>query len=277
MKLGCHVSIRDGYLNAAKTALALGAQSFQYFPKNPRNMGVKVFDVGDAAACKHFCQEHQLLSIAHTPYPTNLSVTQASLYQRTVESVRNDLEIADACGSIGAVVHFGQYRGADPLRGYQVMITMINEILADWIGSALLLIENNAGQGGRMGTTLEELTQVRSLLAVPDKVGFCLDTCHAFASGLWRGDNWAEVVEQGGRLDYLQHVCSIHLNDSVYESGSFRDRHANIGRGRMGIDALAELLRTPEFADLPVVLETPKPTNGSHRDELQFLRELFSD
>jgi deoxyribonuclease-4 len=275
--IGCHVSIRHGYLEAAKSAAAVGAQSFQYFPKNPRSLSVKPFDQRDTALCRDYCQEHGLVSIAHTSYPTNLAVEEPALYAATVQSVRNDLEIANACGSVGLVVHFGQYKGSDPLRGYQVMIRMVNEILRDWDGEAKLLLENNAGQGGRMGTTLEELTQVRQLLLAPDKVGFCLDTCHAFASGMWRGDNWESLAERMRESGYFSRLFAVHLNDSVYPYASYRDRHANIGRGQIGAEAIQDVLRSPELGGLPIVLETPKGAGGGHRDEIAYVKRLISD
>ncbi len=276
MNIGCHVSIRNGYLEAAKSAHAAGARSFQYFPKNPRSLSVKSFDSRDAAACRDYCRQTNLISIAHTAYPTNLAVEETDVYAATIQSVRNDLEIADACGSVGLVVHFGQYKGSDPLRGYQVMIRMVNEILDAWNGEALLLIENNAGQGGRMGTTLEELTQVRELLAAPEKVGFCLDTCHAFASGMWRGDDWHAVAEKMRESGYFSRLFAIHLNDSSYPHASYRDRHAWIGKGHIGAEAIADVLRTPEVSDLPIVLETPKGADGTHRDEIAYVKRLIS-
>ncbi|CAM3252113.1 deoxyribonuclease IV [Brevibacillus invocatus] len=277
MQIGCHVSIRDGYLGAAKNAYQQGASAYQYFPKNPRSLSVKAFDERDAQECKRYCQQHALQSVAHTPYPTNLSADDQALYRLTVESLRNDLEIAEACGSIGVVVHFGQFKGKhqDPLYGYLRMIEMLNEVLAKWDGDALLLIENNAGQGSRMGTTLEELTQVRSLIHAPHKIGFCLDTCHAFASALWQGENWEEVAEQARKLDYLSHVKAIHLNDSMYPHQSFRDRHANLGQGYIPEVGLRALFATPEFQELPFILETPHPAGKSHREEIAYVKERF--
>ncbi len=272
MYIGAHVSIRNGYLGAARLAYELGATAYQYFPKNPRSLQVKQFDERDAAACRQFCQQHDLRSIAHTSYPTNLAAEDGS-YRMTLDSVRNDLAIAEACGSIGVVVHFGQYKGKakDPLYGYRRMIAMLNDILASWSGQALLLIENNVGQGNPMGMTMEELTQVRSLIDAPEKVGFCLDTCHAFASTLWQGDNWAEVVARARELHYLEHVKAIHLNDSVFPHRSFRDRHANIGKGLIPQGGLQELLSTQEFQQLPVILETPHPPGQSHKAEIEYV------
>lgn len=275
MYIGCHVSIRHGYAAAAKNAYGQGAAAFQYFPKNPRSLSVKRWDRQDAQACRSFCREHGLKSIAHTPYPTNLATDDHDLYRITVDSVRNDLEIADACGSIGVVVHFGQYKGSvpDPLHGYLRMIGMLNEILSGWEGEALLLIENNAGQGNRMGTTLEELTQVRSLLDTPHKVGFCLDTCHAFASSLWKGDNWSEVANHARQLDYLDHVKAVHLNDSMYPHQSYRDRHANIGLGYIPAAGFSELLQTPEFQQIPILLETPAHDGKTHQAEIAYIKD----
>lgn len=274
MRIGCHISIRNGYLGAARTAYAIGANAFQYFPKNPRSMGIKDFDKKDAEACRRFSRDHGLRSIAHTAYPINLCAAEAELYELTVRHLRNDLEIAEACGSLGVVVHFGHFKGPDPLEGYKRMIQMLNELLADWSGQAQILLENNAGVGGRMGTTIEELLQVRSLLAAPEKVGFCLDTCHAYASGLWRGDNWDEVAERMRSSGYLARLGAVHLNDSVYPCCSCRDRHAPIGRGEIGAEAIARFLQTPELADLPIILETPAPADGGHQQEIALVRQL---
>ncbi|GIO07178.1 putative endonuclease 4 [Brevibacillus reuszeri] len=274
MQIGCHVSIRNGYVEAAKTAYRLGARAFQFFPKNPRSLGVKIYDERDAEACRLYCAEKGLLSIAHTAYPVNLCTIDPELAQITKESVRNDLAIAEACGAIGVVVHFGHHKGSDVLEGYKLMIQMVNEILDGWEGRAKLLIENNAGQGSRMGTTLEELTQVRELFAEPHKVGFCLDTCHCFASGLWNGGNWEQVADKMRELDYFSSLCAVHLNDSVYQTSSFRDRHAQIGKGMIGDEAFATFLQTPELHGLPVVLETPKTGENSHAEEIRHVRQL---
>lgn len=274
MKVGSHVSISNGYWAAAQEALKLGAGAFQYFPKNPRSLSVKNFDRRDADRCRRFCREHGLDSIAHTPYPTNVAIEDPKQRQATLDSLKNDLAIAEACGSIGIVVHFGKYKGHNPLQGYKLMIDMLNQVLDGWEGGALLLIENNAGQGGRMGISLEELTQIRGLADYPDKIGFCLDTCHAFASGLWTGHNWDEVMEKGIGLGYFANLKAVHLNDSVFPSGSFRDQHANVGKGFIGENQIRELLQSPVIKELPVILETPSSRTYTHRDEIQYVLKL---
>lgn len=277
MYLGSHVSIRNGYLEAAKTAKRIGGRSFQYFPKNPRSLTIKTFDRRDAEACGVFCQEQDMLSIAHSPYPTNLAAEDDEKQEAVIRSILNDLAITDACGSVGLIVHFGTYKGADPLQGYIRIVETLNEVLRVWDGKTLILIENQAGDHSRMGMTLEELTQIRSLTSAPEKIGFCLDTCHAFASGLWDGHNWEEVIAKGEQTGYWEHLRAVHLNDSVYPTRSYKDRHANIGRGEIGLAAFRQFLASPFLTRMPVVLETHQSEHISHAEELVLLRRILEE
>ncbi|WP_404452769.1 deoxyribonuclease IV [Virgibacillus necropolis] len=276
MKLGSHVSIRKGYLGAAKQAASMNASAFQYFPKNPRSLSVKEFSKEDAHLCKKFSEEHALESITHTPYPTNLTSTNENKKNKVIQSLLNDLEITEACGSIGAVVHFGKLISHDePLASYQLMIEILNDVLRQWNGNSKILLENNAGIPGSIGTTLEELAQVRNLCEQPGKIGFCLDTCHAFASGLWNGENWNEILEKGMELGYFDHLDVIHFNNSKYETGSGKDRHANIlGPGYITEAQFHQLIKTPQLEDIPFILETPKD-EISHKEEIKLLLEKW--
>ncbi|MEH7237560.1 deoxyribonuclease IV [Bacillus sp. JJ1562] len=275
MRFGSHISIRDGYLGAARHAIKIGAKAFQYFPKNPRSLSVKEFDRHDANECAKFCKDHDLLSIAHTPYPTNLVADEGHI-ELVIDSLLNDLEIANECGSIGVVVHFGVLKNAaNPLEGYQRMIGTLNDVLSRWDGEALILLENNAGKNGPTGTMLEELGQVRQLTDYPDKIGFCLDTCHLFASGVWDGDNWSEVGAKGIELGYFEHLKAVHLNNSAYPTRSMKDRHANIPYGEIKVEQIKEFLSSAVFGDTPFVLETPHESNFSHEDEIKFLNKMM--
>jgi deoxyribonuclease-4 len=271
-RLGSHVSIREGYARAAQTAASIGAQAYQYFPKNPRSLTVKAFDRLDAQRCLEFCQQHALQSIAHTSYPVNLAVTDPAMRKATLASLANDLAIAEACGSIGVVVHFGKYKGDDLLVGYQTIISMLNEVLSEWKGQAKLLIENQAGDGSPMGIQLEELVQIRKLCDYPDSIGFCFDTCHAFASGCWNEHNLEDMLKKGTELDYSAHLKAIHCNDSVYGTRSFKDRHAIVGRGTIGIERMVKFLSSLWIKDIPVILETPADSQSSHKEQIQELR-----
>ncbi|MFD2612159.1 deoxyribonuclease IV [Paenibacillus gansuensis] len=270
---GAHISIRQGYAGAARTAARIGAGAFQYFPKNPRSLTVKAFNREDAAACAAFCREHDILSIAHTPYPTNTTAEKPEQVRLNVHSILNDLEIAEACGSVGIIVHFGTYKGKDPLQGYRNIIQLLNEVLDGWEGRTLLLLENQAGEGNLMGTTMEEMMQIRSLVNHPEKIGFCLDTCHAFASGLWKEDQFEEMKAKGEQLGYWNHVKAVHLNDSMYPALSYRDRHENIGKGYIGEERMKLLLQSDIVKDIPVVLET-EAAGGSHQSEIELVYRL---
>jgi deoxyribonuclease-4 len=276
VKIGCHISIRKGYLQAAKTAEQIGAGAFQYFPKNPRSLSIKTFDRGDAEACARYCREHGIASIAHAPYPVNLAVADELKRRATVESVLNDLEIVEACGSIGLVVHFGKFKGGDLLTGYKNVLQCLNEILSRWRGNALILLENQAGEGTSIGTRFEELLQIRALAVRPEKIAYCFDTCHAFASGLWKENSWTEAAAEGEKLGFFSLVKAVHLNDSAYPSGSRRDRHANIGRGCIGWEQIGEFMRSSWIKGLPVILETPSGPLQSHQQEILTLQQQFS-
>ena len=278
MKFGCHVSIRNGYFSAAKQALNNGAKAFQYFPKNPRSLSVKMFNHEDAKLCSTFCKEHDLLSIAHTPYPTSLTPTSEKK-EITIASLLNDLDIAEYCGSIGVVVHFGHLIDeVNPLTSYQLMIEMLNLVLEHWTGECKLLLENNAGKSGALGTTLEELVQIRNLVNSPKKIGFCLDTCHAFASGLWSGDQNEDFWEKAIELGYLDALEAIHLNNSKYPFGSRKDRHANIFRhGYIEADDFSKLFQTDALEKIPFILETPSDEGISHKDEINTLHQFVKN
>lgn len=275
MKFGCHISIRHGYFGAAQTAQAIGAEAFQYFPKNPRSLQIKNYDRLDAEKCAKFCRKHELASIAHAPYLANLSEPRPELRQQIIRSIKNDLEIVADCGSIGLVVHFGSHKRTDALEGYKRMIETLNEILSSWNGNSLVLIENTAGKGTEMGTAFEELVKVRQLCETPEKIGFCFDTCHAFASGLWSGDNWEEVAEKGKALGYFSHLKAVHLNNSMYKGGSHRDRHAQVQNGLIPVNEMKAFMTSKATENVPMILETPASETFTHQEQIAYLRDLI--
>ncbi|CAM3866297.1 deoxyribonuclease IV [Cohnella lubricantis] len=273
MIIGSHVSTRRGYREAAKVAERIGGSAYQYFPKNPRSLQLKAFDRQDAARCDEWCRERGMVSIGHGPYLVN-PAAEGDLAEQMALSTLNDLAIAEACGSLGVVVHFGVLKDGDPLRGYQNSIQWLNRVLGQWSGKAKILLENQAGDHGDMGTTPEELATVRSLCARPDGVGFCLDTCHLFASGVWNGSHWDEFRERAAKASFWEHLTAVHLNDSRHPAGSRRDRHARIGEGFIGLDGFRELLASPELRHTPLLLETPVDEDGTHKSQIERVKRL---
>lgn len=269
---GYHVSIRGGYAKAAQDALAAGLTAFQYFPKNPRSLNIKRFDKRDALRCAAICAEEGVVSVAHTPYPTNLAAAEGEQQDRVVQSLLNDLDIAEHCGSAGVVVHFGVYKGANPLDGYKLIIRCLNRVTERWDGKAKLLIEIQSGEHTFMGTTIEELAQIRSLCERPHQIAYCLDTCHMFASGLWHGETDAAWLDKAKSLGVLEKVAAVHYNDSLFPSGQKRDRHAEIGKGHIGEPGLKWLLSVPELTVVPFLLETSPGQDGTYAEQLNFMR-----
>ncbi|CAM3430206.1 deoxyribonuclease IV [Paenibacillus lupini] len=273
MYLGRHLSIKEGYAAAAKAAYMGGISAFQYFPKNPRSLGLKSFDRRDAERCAELCKQYDIVTIAHSPYPTNLASEREDVRQRTVESLLNDLDIANSCGSIGVVVHFGVYKGKEPLLGYQSIIRSLDEVTSRWDGDAKLLIEIQSGEHTFMGTTIEELAQIRGLCSQSEKLAFCLDTCHMFASGLWHGEEGAVWLNKAAKLGVLDHVAAIHFNDSMFAAGARRDRHAALGSGHIGEAGLKWLMTVPALNKVPFILETPSDEDGTYARQLNLMRE----
>lgn len=276
LRIGAHLSTRHGYAGAARTAVMLGMGAFQFFPKNPRSLELKTkIDWRDAQSCAEICYTENIAAVGHAPYPLNLAAG-ADQQELMREVLVNGLQIVEACGAVGLVVHFGKYRGADSLQGYQQIIQLLNQALQSWEGRAMVLIENQAGEGSQMGTTLDEMVTIRQLCDYPDKIGFCLDTCHAFASGLWKGHNWAELERQGQEIGYWPHLKAVHLNDSVYPSGSRKDRHARIGEGNIGDSSLKSFLQSSVLRDVPLILETSPGADGTHHDEIEHIHHLYN-
>ncbi|GJM69312.1 putative endonuclease 4 [Paenibacillus macerans] len=263
-----------GVFRGRQAALGLGGGAFQYFPKNPRSLTVKSFDPRDAANCRSFCREHGLVSVAHTPYPSNLAVSSddTAAYRRVVDSLRNDLAIAEACGSLGIVVHFGTFKSGNPLQGYQNIIQCINDVLDGWEGAAKLLIENQAGDHGDMGMTIDELVQIRRLCRDSERIGFCLDTCHAFAAGMWRGEGDEDFAEKAERLGFWDGLGAVHFNDSKYPVLSRKDRHARVGQGYIGESGFRWLLKIDAIRNAPLIFESETGEDGTYRDDLERVR-----
>ncbi|MGA8941390.1 MAG: deoxyribonuclease IV [Thermoactinomyces sp.] len=274
MKIGCHISVSKGLLKAAKRAHELGADAFQVFTKNPRALRPKKLNLNDAEKGKKYCEEQGITLVCHTPYITNLSTPKPDLHEVTIRSIKEDLAIADAFGAVGAVVHCGKHVGEGEEYGRRRMVETLNLILEEYEGNTKLLLENTAGQGSELGLSIRELVEIRAAVNRPEKIGFCFDTCHAYAAGVWNGETFADLVNEMEETKYLENLVAIHFNDSKAPWGSRKDRHEKIGKGEIGAESLSLFLNEPRFEDLPVVLETPVEDEQEYAEEIRYLREL---
>lgn len=272
MQLGCHLSISRGFDRAVERAHELGAENFQYFPKNPRSFRPKAVDREESARRSHAAREAGFLTVAHSPYVTNLSTPDEDLARITVDSIVNDLEIAETYGTPFVVVHCGRHMDQGEEAGIRRMVELLDRIHERYRGPARLLLENTAGQGTELGSRFEELAEIRSRLADPGRVGYCIDTCHAFAAGVLDFARWDRFLEEIQKDRFLESVHVFHLNDSKFEGGSRRDRHARLGRGMMGKENLIRFLTEPLFQSIPFILETPVDDEVEYGDEMRLAR-----
>ncbi|SDW07129.1 Endonuclease IV [Marininema mesophilum] len=274
MKLGCHISVAKGFSKASFQAAELGAASFQVFTKNPRGLRPKKVDYADAEKGVAFCREKGITLVAHTPYITNLSTPKVDLHEVTVRSIKEDLHIAETYGAIGAVVHCGKHVGEGEEEGTRRMVETLNEILADYDGDTLLLLENTAGQGTELGLKIEDLVKIREATDYPEKIGFCFDTCHGFAAGAWNLPTFDELIEKMEETGYLKSLIAIHFNDSKAPYESRKDRHEKIGKGEIGAEALTRFLHCEQLEGIPIILETPVEKEEEYAEEIQYLHQL---
>ncbi|WP_339062248.1 deoxyribonuclease IV [Tepidibacillus marianensis] len=274
MQIGCHVSVAKGLEKAAHTAHELGADTFQVFTKNPRGLRPKKVNVDDAEKGAQFCKENGISLVCHTPYITNLSTPDEGLKEATIRSILEDLNIAEAYGALGAVVHCGKHVGQGEETGIQRMIETLDLILEQYDGSTKLLLENTAGQGSEIGLAPETLMFIRNHTKYPEKIGFCFDTCHAFAAGQWDLETFDDFILRAEEAGYLENLVAIHFNDSKAPYNSRKDRHEKIGQGFIGTEALQKILQCPKLNRLPFILETPVEKESEYAEEIQYLRAL---
>jgi deoxyribonuclease IV len=276
LKLGCHISISKGYPAAVESARRLGCESFQFFTKNPRAFKGKAANAADAEKGRAMLAEYGLVAVAHAPYITNLSTPDPELREVSVASLKQDLENAEAYGAVGCVCHMGKHVGTGEELGMTRMVETLDMLLEQYTGTCTLLLENTAGQGTELGTTLEQCVEVRNRVAQPHRIGFCFDTCHGFAAGAYRPEAWEEFAAKAREIGYWEHLKAIHLNDSKFDFGSRKDRHANLGKGFLTEEGVASILRSSALAGLPVVLETPVETEDDYLPEMAYARALMA-
>lgn len=271
--IGCHLSASDGFLAMGKTALSIGANTFQFFTRNPRGSKAKAIDPADVAAFLALAAEHGLGTlVAHAPYTIN----PCSKDERTREFAR--MTLADDLRRMehipGNVYNFhpGSHTGQGIETGIGQIAETLNAILTPDIRTTVLL-ETMSGKGSEVGSRFEELREIIDRVELSDKLGVCLDTCHVSDAGYDIADDPDGVLTEFDRVIGLDRLRAVHVNDSLNPRGSHKDRHARIGEGCLGAEALGRVVRHPALQGLPFVLETPNELPGYAR-EIALLKEL---
>lgn len=273
MHIGCHLSFSDGFLAMGKTALAIGADTFQFFTRNPRGGAAKPFDEADAKALVSLMEVHKFAPIlAHAPYTLNACAIDEGLRTYALDVMKDDLWRMDHFPSAMYNFHPGSHvkQGADV--GIRYISEMLNKLLKPEIKTRVLL-ETMAGKGSEVGRNFEELKEILDRVELSSKMGICLDTCHVFDGGYDIVDRLDWVLESFDKVIGLDKLYAIHLNDSKNPMGSHKDRHEVLGGGFIGLDALVRVVKHPSLKDLPFYLETPNELPG-YASEIALMRKL---
>ena len=277
--LGAHVSVAGGMATSIERATVLGCTAIQVFVKNAnqwrgREMGD---DETQAFRAAHAASNVGPLA-AHASYLINLCAADPALLARSRQALADELVRCDRLGVRELVVHPGAHLGAGEEKGMDCVAASLDAVLASVPAvRTRVLLENTAGQGSCLGYRLEHLAGIRDRVAAPDRVGVCIDNCHAFAAGyaIHKPAGYRDFLDQLEDLLGLEALGCIHLNDSVRPFNSRRDRHAHIGEGEIGLKAFARFLRDPRLRDVPMVVETePGKEMEGHRRDLETLRGL---
>lgn len=276
LHIGCHLSCSQGYLAMGRQALSIGADTFQFFTRNPRGGSVKPFDEADACALVAFMQEHDFAPIlAHAPYTLNACAADESIRAFAERTMREDLERLAYLPGAMLNFHPGSHVKQGPETGIRLIAGLIDTVYTPDVRTPLLL-ETMAGKGSEVGRSFEEIRAIMEASAQGERLGVCLDTCHVFDGGYDLVNHLDDVLEAFDKVVGLSRLRAIHINDSKNPLGSHKDRHEKIGEGQIGLDAFVRIINHPQLRHLPFFLETPNEIDG-YRREIALLRGLYRE
>ena len=266
LHIGCHLSSSKGFAAMGRQALELGADTFQFFTRNPRGSRAKDLDPADAAALTALLGEHGFAPIiAHAPYTLNLCGAEEANRTFARETMADDLLRLEHVPGQYYNFHPGSHVGQGLEAGITHIAAGLNAILRP-DQSTTVLLETMAGKGSEVGGRFEELREILDRVTLGDKMGVCLDTCHVSDAGYDIIGDLDGVLTEFDRVIGLGRLKAVHLNDSKNPTGAHKDRHACIGEGCIGLEALTRVVRHPALRDLPFCLETPNDLPGYARE-----------
>ena len=272
--IGCHLSSSKGFAAMGRQALELGANTFQFFTRNPRGSRAKDLDPADAAALRDLLARHGFGPIvAHAPYTLNLCGAEEKNRIFARETMADDLARLEHVPGQYYNFHPGSHVGQGIDVGMGLIVELLDAILRPEQTTRVLL-ETMSGKGTEVGSRFEELGHILRSVSLGDKMGVCLDTCHVYSAGYDIVNDLDGVLEQFDRHVGLGKLYAIHLNDSLMPFASRKDRHARIGEGTIGLEAIARIINHPALRHLPFYLETPNELPG-YAHEISILRDAW--
>lgn len=274
LTVGCHLSSSKGYLAMGKDAVKINANTFQFFTRNPRGGNAKAIVPSDVEAYLAFAAEHKITRIlAHAPYTLNACSADENLREFARATMADDLDRMEYTPGNCYNFHPGSHVKQGVETGISYIADMLNAILKPEQTTTVLL-ETMAGKGSEVGRSFEELREILDLVTLSDHMGICLDTCHVWDGGYDIVNHLDEVLTEFDRIIGLSRLKAIHLNDSLNPLGAHKDRHARIGEGHIGKEALIRIINHPALRNLPFYLETPNELDG-YAAEIALLRENY--
>lgn len=270
--IGAHMSIAKGLDKAALDTVIIGANTMQFFSRNPRGSSFKVYSEKEVTAFQKIRKEYQFGPLlAHAPYTLNLASAQEKVYDFACMVIGEDIARMDALGIEYMVFHPGSHTGIGAEAGIQNIINGLNQALTG-NEKITVLLETMSGKGTEIGVTFEELKAIRDGVKYPERIGVCLDTCHVFSAGYDIVNELDGVLDKFDNILGLDILKAIHMNDSMMPFGAHKDRHATIGDGEIGQEALLNVIRHPKLQGIPIYLETPLDDEG-HGEEIKLIKE----
>lgn len=270
--IGCHLSASKGYLAMAKQAVSIGANTFQFFTRNPRGGKAKEINEDDVKAFLEYSKEHGINRIlAHAPYTLNACSADSGIREFAKNTMADDLKRMEYTPGNYYNFHPGSHVGQGVEVGIDFIAEMLNEILTKEQTTTVLL-ETMSGKGSEVGRNFEELKAIIDKVKLKDKLGVCLDTCHIWDGGYDVVNNFDGVLDEFDKIIGLEKLKAIHLNDSKNDLASHKDRHEKIGEGKIGLDAISKIINNDRIKDLPFYLETPNEIDGYER-EIELLKK----
>lgn len=276
MNIGCHLSVSKGFMAMGRDALAINANTFQFFTRNPRGSKAKDINRPDIAAFLDFAAEHHFTTLlAHSPYTLNPCSADAKTRDFALETMRDDLARLELLPGNFYNFHPGSHVGQGEEAGIALIIDQLNAILTPQQATTVLL-ETMSGKGSEIGGSFQELRRILDGVILQEKMGVCLDTCHVHDAGYDIVNDLDGVLAEFDTIIGLDRLCAIHLNDSMNPCGSRKDRHARIGHGHIGLEAITRIINDPRLRHLPFLLETPNEVPG-YAEEIALLRGVYRD
>ena len=270
--IGAHVSIAKGFKKAAQISVDIGANTFQFFSRNPRGGNAKEFNEKDMEAFQKIREENNFGKLlAHAPYTMNLAAANEDTYEFAKMVIREDVKRMDSIGVEYICFHPGSHVGGGVEEGTRKIIEGLNQAITG-DENITVLLETMSGKGTEIGRSFEEIRAIIDGIEHNERMGVCMDTCHIFSAGYDIVNDLDGVLDEFDRVIGLDRLKTIHLNDSMMPFGKNKDRHAGIGEGEIGMKALLEVVNHPKLRDIPFFLETPYD-DEEHGREIAMLKE----